>query len=173
MVHFSSIRLPPCEMERQDPVRAEVPPALPVLIPGLAHFLVVGLTDLFCQLDPTYLSHPLFTNTHLGAGVCGMTRLSVESALSGMTRLRVESAPSGMRTSVWRVLPVGCAPLWRVLPVGCAPLCGERSQWDARLSVESAPTGMHASVWRALPVGCTPLWRVRPTSLGFDCFSLS
>ena len=82
MVHFSSTRLLPCEMECQDPVRAEVPPALPVLVPGLAHFLVVGLTNLSC-LDPTYLSHPLFTNTHVGAGVCGM------------------------HTSVWRVLSVG------------------------------------------------------------------
>ena len=43
MVHFSPTRLPPGEMERRDPVRAEVPPALPVLVPGLAHFLVVGL----------------------------------------------------------------------------------------------------------------------------------
>ena len=158
MVHFSSIRLPPCEMERQDPVRAEVPPALPVLIPGLAHFLVVGLTDLFCQLGsnlplpPSVHQHPLggwsLWDDTPQCGECSQwddtppcgersqwdAHLRVESAPSGM-RTSVESAPSGMRASVWRALPVGCAPQ-----------CGECSHWDARLCVESSPSGMHASV---------------------------
>ena len=151
MVHFSPTQLPPAEMERRDPVRAEVPPALPVLVPGLAHFLVVGLTDVSSSLDPTYLSHFLFTDTALGlesvgctpqcgarsqrdAGLCG-ARSQRDACLCGECS---QSAPSGMHT------------------------CRECSQWDARLSVERSPSGMHASVWSALPVGCTPLWRVLP-----------
>ena len=133
MVHFSSTRLLPCEMECQDPVRAEVPPALPVLVPGLAHFLVVGLTNLSCQLGSN-LPLPPSVHQHPRGG------WSLWDA-----HLCVESTPSGMPTSVWRALPVGCTPLQRVLPVGCTPLCGERSQWDALLCVESAPSGMHTS----------------------------
>ena len=128
-----------------------MPPALPVLVPGLAHFLVVGLTDVSSSLDPTYLSHFLFTDTALGlesvgctpqcgarsqrdAGLCG-ARSQRDARLCGECS---QSAPSGMHT------------------------CRECSQWDARLSVERSPSGMHASVWSALPVGCTPLWSVLP-----------
>lgn len=138
MVHFSPTQLPPAEMERRDPVRAEVPPALPVLVPGLAHFLVVGLTDVSSSLDPTYLSHFLFTDTALGlesvgctpqcgarsqrdAGLCG-ARSQRDARLCGECS---QSAPSGMHT------------------------CRECSQWDARLSVERTPSGMHTSVERA------------------------
>ena len=104
-----------------------MPPALPVLVPGLARFLVVGLTDVSSSLDPTYLSHSLFTDTALGLESVGCRPL-------------------------WSALPECSqwdAHLWRVFPVGCTPQCGAGSQWDARLSVEHTPSGMHTSVERA------------------------
>ena len=103
MVHFSPTRLPPGEMERRDPVRAEVPPALPVLVPGLAHFLVVGLTDLSCQPGSHLPLPPSVHRHHVGLESVGCT-------------------PQCGERSQWD------AHLWRALPVGCTPQCGKLSQ---------------------------------------------
>ena len=115
MVHFSPTRLPPGEMERRDPVRAEVPPALPVLVPGLAHFLVVGLTDLSCQPGSHLPLPPSVHRHHVGLESVGCTPQCGERS-QWDARLSVESTPSGMHTS------------------------GECSQWDAHLSVASSPS---------------------------------
>ena len=147
MVHFSPTQLPPAEMERRDPVRAEVPPALPVLVPGLTRFLVVRLTDVSSSLDPTYLSHPLFTDTALGLESVGCTpqcrvRSQWDAHLCG-ERSQWDARLCGAR-SQWDARLCGERSQWDARLCGersqwDARLCGERSQWDAHLYVESAP----------------------------------